>query len=251
MTFCFALATTAISVAAADTRLGLSFNINQQSYNDGPNDFTVSVESPKYEEFIPFRMRKIRLVKGTWIATAGDYFVGKSSLELLEKKGFVDFSEASHILNESDILVKMGAKTDFCEEQLRSTIILGAPLSPHGAWVYSFNESAVKSSPAVGTYLANWPNSVPQLEKSNASSIFETEMKAAIDGGNLDGVIKAAARVTNASSASCSESGPFVQIGLTVASSPYRKDSFYIQGLASEILNMSPRETGRLIEKVA
>ncbi|MGZ4959070.1 MAG: hypothetical protein ACXV7J_07455 [Methylomonas sp.] len=244
MTFCLAFAVPGVSLAVADTRVNVSYDSNVCSFHDGPNDVTVSVEKSKFEIAVPFKMRKIRPADFGWITTAGDYLFGKSVLDGLADRKIDRFENVRQFLDSEREKIKNEVKlmTGFSDEQLNSTIVIGAPFESKGVWLYSFNEARVHSSPFFGSYAANWPASVSASVKEQAEMVFKQEIENAIKGNSLTSFIRGAMRIASVASHAAVDVGPLAQVGITVASSKGQKLRCYLQGDSFKIASMNDEQ---------
>jgi len=253
MTFCLALALGDISLVVADTRVNLTHDLGSEANQDGPSDLTISVKNPNYDLTVPFRFRKIRPVSNGWIASAGDYLLGRKILDLIVEHATDSFAPIHQLLRIEYPRLKdeIQRQTDFSDEQVSGTVILGAPFGQSSAWIISFDQSRAKSDPAVGDYVANWPEAVPIKVQRQARAQFVQELQAARSEGSIPGLARAAVCLVATAAEYANDVGIYSQVGITIGSSLCLKESYYLQGSSRDLLSMSDSQLATILEKLA
>jgi hypothetical protein len=117
------------------------------------------------------------------------------------------------------------------------TRILGVPfgLGNRQAWGAQLNEGGGATIVATGELIANWPHSVDETTIKAAEESF---MSSIASGTHVAQFICAAAKLVTAAedAPDCSR---IVQVGLTIHVDVHQPKSFYIQGIAVELAEMS------------
>lgn len=250
MTCCFAICLPNVSLAAADTRVGIHHD-GQVTTHDGPHPLSVDVSSLGRTITFAYRYRKIRKVADGWAVCAGDFSSASAVLDLLRARNAIHFTQAwSTIRDDAALLSRVQAETGIAIAELSETIVIGAPVgSSAKVWTLGLRPDDPRTSRAAGAFAINWPHSVPIVERQAA----ETRLKNALQNTSNTPLTfaKAMADVIATAARHASDAGPYVQIGMTLPEESGNHRSLYFEGLSSELETMSETTFRERIEVAA
>ncbi|WP_156648783.1 hypothetical protein [Massilia sp. Leaf139] len=237
MTFCFAYAKNGISLVAADTRV--TFGSAPLTAADDrefiiEHDLGVLTLSEKY--------RKIQFVEGSWYTAAGDYLVSRELLSCIKRKNASDRNGALKAINTEvcNVVQAVVSQTNLPIDGRYNVRILGAPYKTgnNRAWAAQIYPEDTAAVIAMAQLVANWPFSIDDATKKNAENRFLTTVESSIHAADY---MKAAAQMITfgMGAPDCSD---YAQIGLTIYEGGDRSKSFYVQGAAIDLANMSNEE---------
>jgi len=237
MTFCFAYSKNGISLVAADTRV--TFGSEPLAAADD-REFAIHHDAGVLK--LPEKYRKIQLIGGSWYTAAGDYLVSRELLARMKSKSASERDSALKTINSEvhNVVRDVVAETNLPIIGRYDVRILGAPFGVRNgrAWAAQLYQDSNAAVIAIGPLIANWPFSIDNGTRTAVENRFNKTVEA---GTHVADNIRAAAQMISAgeSAPDCSR---FAQIGLTIHADAGHKKSFYIQGVAVDLANMSNDE---------
>jgi len=180
--------------------------------------------------------------------------MGKAILDLLSEHAADHFAPANRLLEQeyTRLADSIHRRTGFGPEQLSDTVVMGAPfgLRP-AAWTISFDRHRGRTNPAIGSYVANWPQTVPVEVRRDAEGKLLRVFQG-LDGElSIGGLAKALVHLVATAAEHAVEVGSYAQIGLTIGSSPAARESYYLQGKSAELLSVPEAQLSTRIERLA
>lgn len=140
---------------------------------------------------------------------------------------------------EARALSEMGIPT----AQLRTTLIIGAEISPAGGvWTLGVGHDDPRTKANQGLLVANTPFDVPSDVATLANQAFNDELGLSYRTGNAIGLVKAAAAFIGVVSQHSKEASARAQIGVTLKGPGTDSVSRYFDGAVDELLRLGPND---------
>lgn len=220
MTVCLVASLSGIVVAVADTRIGLTVDDDRLINHDGPGDLQVNLPQPHGTVVMPYKYRKLRYLGGGWATVAGEIANASLVLDALRQASAQRGTDAAAHLNamRADLEDRAHLKTGVAREQLRQTVVFGAPLgTPNAAWRIGLAPVDTRTNLGPKWYVANFPGNLPDGLSESVIKRFEIDLLSAIAAQDQAGLVRACARVVAAISPHSSQVSARAQIGVTIA----------------------------------
>lgn len=240
VTCCLAVCMPRVSIAAADTRIRMHHDSGITAH-DGPQDLLFTITSKNTT--IPYRYsyRKIRKVADGWVVSAGEALSGTAVLDALKAHQAILFTQARRVLaRDPGLFQRITAQTGVQDEQLRETLLIGAPFASDAkVWMLGLRPQDQRSNRSVGGYALNMPLEVPQDIRRSVIEQLDDFLCSAIPATKPVDYAKALARVIQTAASHAPDTSALVQFGGTFDGSGGSPESIYFEGACAELSEMS------------
>jgi hypothetical protein len=240
MTCCFAICLPNLTLAAADTRVGINAD-GRQIMHDGPHPITIESDGSQQPIVLPYRYRKIRKIDTGWAVYAGSYASGTPAVDKLKSQKAILFTQARNSLrSDPELISRLALETGMDKTSLSKTTIIGAPFG-HSSRVWTLpldplDTSSVNRGAKAGGHAINWPYDVPMNERVSAMGRLHGILRSA--GSSIFIYAKAMSDVIATAARHAADAGPYIQLGITIATNSGLPQSYYFEGHTSDLESM-------------